>query len=50
MLVYTVRYLTETGQQIAGFDTSAEAWAFMRQCDADGIAAGFPSLGKEVLA
>jgi hypothetical protein len=42
-LAYTVR--TATG--VARFDTSAEAWSFMRECDANGIAAGFPSLGKE---
>ena len=44
---YRVRYLTAAGEASAWFDTSAEAWAFMRECGANGVAAGFPSLGKE---
>lgn len=26
------------------FNTSSEAWEFMRQCEARGVVAGFPSL------
>lgn len=26
------------------FATSSEAWAFMKKCDENGIAAGYPSL------
>jgi hypothetical protein len=43
---YTVRYLVAGGEAVAKFDTSAQAWAFMRDCAARGVVAGFPSLGK----
>ena len=33
----------ETGFHfIAGFDSCSDAWAFMRECDSAGVAAGFP--------
>lgn len=32
------------------FSTSAGAWAFMRECDANGLAAGFPGLRDHTVA
>ena len=40
---YGKNWLVKVGP-IRSFDTSGEAWAFMRECDAKGIKAGFPSL------
>jgi hypothetical protein len=34
----------ESTRQTATFETSKEAWAFMRKMDAQGVSAGYPSL------
>lgn len=36
--------MIQAGTELLYFATRDEAWAFMRECDAKGIAAGFPSL------
>lgn len=49
-MAYTVRWIDADGDtQIAAFDTSREAWNFMRLCDLHGVKAGYPSLGREAV-
>jgi hypothetical protein len=51
LLAYTVRYVDDRGDdRVAAFRDSASAWRFMRECGARGNAAGFPSLGAELVS
>jgi hypothetical protein len=36
--------MAQSDSAVRYFETSSEAWAFMRECDERGISAGFPSL------
>jgi len=40
---HTVQFVDADGDKVfAEFTSGADAWAFMRLCDAHGVSAGFP--------
>ena len=44
---HTVRYIDASGvEQIAYFTGNREAWAFFKQCGAEGVLAGYPNWVK----
>lgn len=43
MTTYSVRYIVADAERVEVFTERDAAWAFMRQCEADGILAGFPA-------